>query len=530
VSAPFVIRIGDDAVELEQEEYGVYRLGFLDVEYAPSGVTAYLGNMNEDEPRQSWSGSIYINEKPVFVALDSGTCRPITQELRWSPPASLYPHMEYYLQGGPLLEDAPADFVRYRLGPRPDPEDNDATGSGRVFSQRNPMLMSLLLNQHRGDSAVADEEHVVEAQRWANDQAGRGCLFYSLSEPHRMEQFVARTSPGIGVGKGYRKAGGGFNDLYNNEIPKGFDFHDKTGLQVGSAAHFTVEGLMVCSAYFGSRAAARMAWAAWQSNMSFFYSTERWSSRSYGWIFGGAADLAVISRRFPDIVDVDELMANVEDVVKRLKSKNYMGMPCPDNGRTSEGGHLSYNELHPTLSKPPFNWTELKIQNAAKSDCLFFVGILMSGIDKLVSVWDALGVWGVIPMREHSVRKLLMDQYHVACKFIAEQCWTYSFDIRAPLSAAWSRSKSGLWMDVASEYRLAEGGGSHSDMVGVIIRFVVGAVYRASHTLYLPELTRVAAKTLEHCASQNYYGGNDRAGVFVESLWPLGVEKGWFLR
>lgn len=512
------------------EQGDTKKFGPVDVSIHGGELIVKLGDM--DVPGGGfYSGNLTCNGEIYPVSIESGQTIPLVMEPVFGVPAKLAPHVEFYIGNGPPLDQAPLQDLNYSsLGPNPDPEDADGTGSGRVFGQGSPMLRSLLikhtLNPEVDPSTV---EHEQEVERWVRAQGRRGCNFYHSNSEHKA--FSAREERKHGTGLGYRKPGGGFNTLYGHTIPPGFEPFDGVGGDtVGDASHLTIESLMTSAAYYGSRAAAEIAWATWQSVMSFMYANARWSSRSYGWVSGAAADLLVISQVHPSVVDMESVMIDLDFMFDRLKSKNYLGMPCPDNGRTSEGGHLDFNTLKMTLGNPPFNFTDAEVQEAARSDVLFMVGILITNLEKLLQVFDGFNAWGVLPMKDHPLRKKVMEQSVYATKFISDQCWTYSYDISKPLSQAWSRSASGLWQDVASKYRLAEGGGSHNDMVGVIIRFVVPAIYLASKRHYIPDLLKTAEKTLQHCANENYYGSSDSLKAFMEYVWPVGMERGWFLR
>lgn len=442
------------------------------------------------------------------VVLEYGTMRPY-----WITQPELViderdqPFIDYTLGGGPDPASIDWDSLSAKArkwGPDPDPEDADETGSGRVFSQRCPVALRMLATGEATPAVIED------AMRWVRSQATRGMCFYRSSRSYA--PWDAWDEPELLVGQGYRAKGGGFSTHYGRKRPPGVTW-DLSGRATGAAAHLTIESLVYIAVFLRSYTAGRLALHNFQAVASYLRANESWSARSFGWFLRSAGHLAPLMQ----YVNVGGSVTAGCHALELLLIQSGRGCPVPDNGRTAEGGHLSFDTVRELA--PPFI-PDAEVHRMARSGCSWQVGILVSGLDTLVDLWDRYSVW------EHAGhRRVAIDALKVCAAWLHSTAGGEMLNVAGDLKTP-SRPASGVWENVSETVLLAEGGWEPQTMKGVYIRFLVPALYAAAERLGRPELLDLAQPTLNHCDEARFWNTSNVVDWTADAGWPVAAVRG----
>ncbi len=407
------------------------------------------------------------------------------------------------------------------LGPDPDPENTESTGSGRLWAFRCAHTYAALINNSGQDGAEAD--------RWVEEQADRACYYYYSDNGYAPYQ----ADPSHYIGTGYSSSGGGFSTLFSAVLPPGVDFTGP-GRTVPHATHLTLDGL-ICAAYlYADGMAARMAIHTVQAVATSLYNNEKWSARAFGRFFKTLAELApLISFEFPGTGNMVTIAVRA---ITALKAKNRNGAPAPDNGSTAEGGHLDKNEVTAVLA--PLGFSAAQIQNYARSDNSWFVCQLFTGLLAVRKLWPTYGLsagqgLGNLGAEDalgpgQSYFGLLTEQLDLAGTWILK-CSQMHIDIHGTVMQGPKIPTHGFWDDVSAGFstqlRIAEGGDADNFAYGVGARFMLATL--AEMTEYYAEqgwFDRIQAM-YDFCLAANNFNG-----LYVEEILqmaPLLDQTGW---
>lgn len=475
---------------------------------------------------------------------------------------------DFMLDGGPPLDEVPLDdLTRFnRWGPKPDPEDADKTGSGRLKVQRHPTAMSIFIRDLMLEEGPTDEQ-LEDSDRWNFEQGLRGYhVIAYIGDPSTIEErddytgadvvpfdaFVnysahatrnylpteaaPGTKPGIGVGQGYREAGGGLNDLFDRARPDGV-LWERSGLSTGSALHMTIDALVFSALCMRSKSAADSAMAHFEAVASFMWAGEDVSSRGWGLMFKAGAYLGPLLKYRPKH-ERDSVFRSMDEAIRRLTLLNKKGMPAPDNGKTIEGGHLTGKEVYESFGAlvaemfPQMSDDDVKelCSAAAESDAGFYVALLATGLDDWIDLWDRLGLWEQHPAGVEAgaaMRASAMHQLKHAAVFMVDVLPKPHIDVHQGFVGGKRVPRGGLWSDVGAIYGLAEGGDNPNDIKGTKIRMDAGGIARIAKRFNNAELLIVAQTVLGYCNDAGWWNGSDRTKAMLEYLWPLGFFYGW---
>ncbi len=476
-------------------------------------------------------------------------------------------YRDFLIGGGPTLDEVPVgDLDRfYRWGPSPDPEDTDATGSGRVHAHRSPVEMSILVR----DIVLGEQpthEQAADLDRWIVEQCARGYWAtlwmkprtledkptytgadvvrideFEVYDAHAMRDYIVpgddfEGPPGLVLGNGYRVMLGGFWAGFGRRLPEGVDW-DGSGLAAGSSLHMTVDSLVFGAVFFRSQVAAEGALSHFQAASSFLWAGEKWPSRGHGWQLDCGAKLAPVLRyQKPHVTH--SVIRSIEKSLNVLAAQNKGGMPAPDNGQTIEGGHLTYDEVkvafEDVIRAVHPEWSDKQVHDAivlgAESDAAFYVGILITGLDHLLSLWDAYGVWQKHPDGAPAgadMRRLAMEQHKYATNFLVNICAKPKLDVHQGITAGKRVPSGGIWSDAGTAFGLGEGGDDGNTIKGTNIRFVVGALALSATRHGMPEILEIGRTTLGICNQAKWWNGKDKTAAMLECLWPVAAHYGW---
>ena len=274
-----------------------------------------------------------------------------------------------------------------------DSEQTESTGSGRLFTMRCPAAVVV---------AVKAGEVTTEAaslDRWSEQQGQRGCQYYFSDR-----DYEPYTAQGVYYcGRGYRKLGGGYRDLYSSPLPEFFTEGAK-GWMVPHAKHGTIQAEIASAYLLNDYMALRSAIHTVQGMGSHIMRGEKLGTRDYGRMFLCLAEMApAIANAVPGTENMQSLLISV---LERLKAANRGGLSAPDNGETAEGsGHLLNADVREWCAglNPPVT-DDGTIQALARSDATWYMTQLIYGLESLLHLWDAYG----LPVPQEAVNQLDM--------------------------------------------------------------------------------------------------------------------------
>lgn len=406
------------------------------------------------------------------------------------------------------------------LGPTPDPENTESTGSGRLWSHRCP---------HTYQALLGGAQDPAEADRWVEEQGLRGLYYYYSDKDYAPYQAM----PQHYIGTGYAASDGGFSTTFSAELPAGVDFED-SGLTVPHATHLTIDGLLAAAYLYGDGMAARMAIHTVQAVATHLYNNEKWSARAYGRFFKSLGELApLIAANYAGTANCLIIGATA---LKSLQSRNRNGAPAPDNGSTAEGGHLDKNTVTEVLS--PLGFSAAQIQDIARSDnswqnCQLWLGLHTVGV-----LWPRYGLTGGQGLQQAGLIELgvpgleyitlLNEQLDYCAQWILE-CTKLGLDIDGTLAQAPRVPVHGFWDDkstsLATAVRVGEGGDSDNFAYGVGARFILGTMAEMADYYAEPGWWDLAKVMYAYCLAANNFNG-DYVDEIIESATIL-AQTGW---
>ncbi|RKZ10270.1 hypothetical protein DRQ32_07385, partial [bacterium] len=389
-------------------------------------------------------------------------------------------------------------------GPRTDPSNPEATGSGRVHAHLCPAGVALALGAD-GDSLQ------LWGQRWTEYQSRRGCN-YRWSPLDRRSWIV---------GRGYAVEGGGFGTLYSARKPAGMYDWPAVGRAVPNAQHMTIDALVWYALGYGSFSAAQCAAGQYLSVASFLLAGEYWPhARNYGWFAKASAYMAPLLEDTGGVithVSRDDVMAYLKAMLDKLERANYRGCPVVDNGKTSEGGHLTFDDVKRLAEAAYGGRSDQEIAYYARSCNSWMTAILGEGLSNLLDIWEAYGWWE----GSEDLRKRVVGQLKLCGTYFLGRASQPALDVKTGQVRV---PKWGMWDDVAPAGfgQLGEGGDNKNWPVGLGARFLVGPLYAtARHFGDRPEaikLRALAQPIIEECKRRGWWGtGEDYAAWVAEA-------------
>lgn len=401
--------------------------------------------------------------------------------------------------------------VTYRLGPKPDPEGTEATGSGRLNIWRNPLIAALAygsLNHYVDDFEMRPQDK-AEFMRWVSEQAERG-----VSWTRNYGLWSAEQEPDKYLGQGYKSNpnnDGGFSTHYSSELPVGVP--NKTGKYIGHVTHGTIDGLVGAAILTKDFAAAEMAILTVESWASSLKKKEKWSSRAFGRFFRGLAMLLPIAQYWPQYRTV--VLGYAFKALERLQDLHYRNMIAPDNGKTSESYHLTFEDVEDAFGH--LGLTDEQIQDLARSDTSWMVTQTADGLmdlHELAKAYDFLGV----AYKGKTLGKWIKDEVRLCAVFLSQFASKPGFDVddtyeNTPLPAV---PKKGWWDD-ANGMGLVKGSIFQS---GVGQRFLARTMARFDEFLGLEgnmAMAPLADELIDYAFETGNFGG------LSEAEWLLGT-------
>ena len=350
-----------------------------------------------------------------------------------------------------------------------DVEDTDATGSGRLVTFRDPVVLTMLFG--RGPARKTAAESLL---LWADQQGLRGCHFYDSREAYA----PFRAKAGVYLGHGYRSMGGGFETLFSSELPpfepmqvdgQGKIHGVRTGWYIPHATHHEIAPLVAAGYLLGSAAALRRAVAEVNAIGTHLLAGEKLSSRGIGRFWWSLAHLQpALALAWPG---TEALPLLASRLLGYLIDRNRGGAPAPDNGETSEGtGHLNHALMASFLGQIGIT-DEATIKAFATSDASWFVTQLWAGLSEYL---EAASDCGTMPPGPFLQDAELQRDY--AARFLERGTRAHLDAHGHPYDAPVTPGIQGTWNELSatslpSGLRPAEGNGTASLHNGVIPRF-----------------------------------------------------------
>ena len=392
---------------------------------------------------------------------------------------------------------------QYKLGPDPDELKTESTGSGRLHANRCPYTVAALLDPTQDPG---------EADRWTEEQGRRTLNYYDSRNGYAPYQ----ANPAHYMGQGYGATTGEFGTSYSAKLPEGVTW-SKAGWPVPHATHLTIDGLLAAAYLYGDQMALRQAIGTIQAVGTSLLRGEKWTSRAFGRFFRSCAELApAIAHQVPGTENIPALVAKALEV---LEMRNQGGAPAPDNGATAEGGHLTGDKVFKILG--PLGWDKATCQEIGRSDNVWMVAQLASGLMALEELWGRYNLLGLVD----DIR--VRSQLDLAAKWIAK-CGSACLDLDGGMSQAPSKARFGYYDDASTyptPHTIAEGGKSDNFAYGVGIRFLVPVLAELAGFYGEQKWWNSALPIYDFCkAAGNFNGDYDE--YILEAL-PVLSRTGW---
>ena len=421
-----------------------------------------------------------------------------------------------YIDSGPSLDTAPLDALTQYVdtwGPWPDPAKTNATGSGRLFTDRVPGAVAATILRRNGHPWNA-----WAARRWVARQWQRGYHYYTSLDS--VNSFWSHLDNEEWIcSQGYNRESGGWSDLWGHKRPPGVTW-SSSGDATPDPQHFAVDQPALYAALTGSMAGALDAYCAVEACASVMPHEALPGGRGFGHYFRGMAVTAPVCTALG--ISVGHWPEMLEQALSRLESRNVHGergsWACLDWGKSSEG-HLSQNDLE---SIAPFiealGWTT---KDAAKSANTWMSCVIVSGGDALLRFMD-------LPQ---PLVKRIWIQLEIAASSVVYGSQAEAYD----LDAGAMRKPALVWDDVSPGVK-QQSSLSNNDLPamiasgdwsgwanGVGVRFCIAPLVAAYNRTGKQEALDLADKILEN---STHYNGQSYLRWLLET-WLPGSQKGW---